>query len=205
MAKTFGFSMDGSNPFAIENIIFASPATMPEAGEAYSISARTQVVTVPHLLKCALYKVSDLSFVAETEEKEVPIQPTPTITEFVFSNRPQLESGVEYYICVWSNATSGTTFLLTKTETGTDSISDNLTYNGFPSNITADTTENDVSGDLFCTYTQTITGSKGTRAITTSYPNVEGITARTTKARSEGRFLTAEQSFIREKDKDGIY
>lgn len=98
---TFGDSTASGGQSDPNDRIVGSPGTPSSGGTGNYITI--DVVSgwsAGEKIKCALYKTSDLSLVAETEE--LTTGGTGTF-DFTFGSPPTIESGVEYAVLVWAD------------------------------------------------------------------------------------------------------
>lgn len=150
---TFGDEAEHTLGGALGHTIHGTKDTAPSAGIAQSITVKikgTQVATVN--IKCALYKVSDGSFVAETEERTVSITTSWAWETFVFSApKPSIEN-ITYYILAWAGAASGgdAQVAVTTTAGAYKRVYETETYDGWPDPTEA--TEYNGSTSIYCTY-----------------------------------------------------
>ncbi|MGQ9725831.1 MAG: hypothetical protein ACUVQL_01730 [Candidatus Bathycorpusculaceae bacterium] len=106
---TFGNTATGTSRRNTENYIVGSIFTLTENGEAQSITAYIGMTVSPKNMKCAIYRYSDLSLVAQTEEK-APAVATAWVT-FNFINKPILTANTEYLLVAWSYWGAGSAYL----------------------------------------------------------------------------------------------
>ena len=92
-----------------ENTIVGSVFTPTKDGEAQSITIYVRV-TSPKNMKCAIYLHSDLSLVAQTEEKLVPVS-TGWVTFNFNAPKPVLRANTEYLLVAWAQSGSGGAYL----------------------------------------------------------------------------------------------
>lgn len=146
---TFGYmTIGGTVSFKIEDRIQGSVFTLLENAEANSITVYLEITTDPHNAKCAIYKYSDLSFVGETEERDIPVG-TGWET-FNFTTPPTLVAQTEYILVAWGESTTGTFLMANDTGTTTQGQFQAIAYNGFPDPIVPTTTTRKFS--IYCTY-----------------------------------------------------
>lgn len=146
----FGYETEGSNKVSIEDCIRGSWFTCPEDGYAINISAFIRVPTYPGTTICAgIYKFSDDSLVAQTEEEEdVPQALTGAWVTFSFTwPLPNLEGGVDYWLVVWANEASELYY-----DGGTlNGTAQTLNYTGtFPDSLNGSL--NSFVHSIYCTY-----------------------------------------------------
>jgi len=103
---TLGNTNTGSDSYSIENTIVGSLFTATENGWADSIIAYIQITGSQKNVKCAIYSHSDLSLVAYTQERTIPISYYgPSWETFSFTNpKPNLTAGTQYVLVAWSSA-----------------------------------------------------------------------------------------------------
>ncbi|PMB75331.1 MAG: hypothetical protein C0193_00920 [Candidatus Bathyarchaeota archaeon] len=108
--ETFGNMVAGGNYRNTENTIVGSLFTPAKDGEAQSITAYIRVTSQSKNMKCAIYLHSDLSLVAQTEEKNVPTG-TAWVTFNFPTPKPILKANTEYLLVAWSSSGNGYAYL----------------------------------------------------------------------------------------------
>lgn len=99
-------------------------------------------------MRCGLYKASDLSFVAETEERTIEGHDWGWRT-FNFITPPNLEANTEYLLCFWA---AGIEYWTIYNSGSTDQTCRDIeAYDGFPSTFTKDNSW-DEKTSIYCTY-----------------------------------------------------
>lgn len=133
--STFGYTTVGDDQDQdVSDIIIGSVFTIPDGGIIDSISVMLDWEgTAGKKHKAAIYKHSDLSLVATTEEKTNP--DTGYHHEWVVFNfsepKPQLVSGTEYILVYWNETGWNMTLYRTSGETN-QAHSQSLSYDTFP-------------------------------------------------------------------------
>ncbi|MDI6691534.1 MAG: hypothetical protein QME50_06720 [Candidatus Bathyarchaeota archaeon] len=112
---TFGNTATGTARRNTENTIVGSIFTLTENGEAQSITAYIGMTVSSKKMKCAIYRYSDLSLIAQTEEK-APAVATTWVT-FNFINKPILTANTQYLLVAWSSSGGGYAYLYYTTGT----------------------------------------------------------------------------------------
>jgi hypothetical protein len=101
----FGNTNTGSDYYSIENTIVGSFFTATENGWADNITAYLQITGNPKNVKCAIYKQSDLSLVAYTQERLISSSYGPNWETFSFSDpKPSLTAGTQYILVAWASS-----------------------------------------------------------------------------------------------------
>ncbi len=146
--------------------IIGSVFTISENGTADSISAFIRYFAgfgfSSATIKCAIYLHSDLSFVAETEERVFNSEVgAGTWETFSFSGSPSLTASTDYILVCWGKASataapSVTLFATDNSET-TVSHDDLQAYNGFPDPLVPNHLND--TDSIYCTYTASATGT----------------------------------------------
>jgi len=109
--ETFGNVAAGTNSRNTENTIVGSIFTPTKDGEAQSITAYIRMTSSSKNMKCAIYLHSNLSLVAQTEEKAVPVNPATWVTFNFLTPKPILKANTEYLLVTWSYAGNGYAYL----------------------------------------------------------------------------------------------
>jgi len=101
---TFGYTSIGGSDADIQDTITGSVFTLSTAGYAYNITVALRKfsggTTFP--VKCAIYRHSDLSLVAVTEEKNLALTTSYAWYTFSFSS-PAYLSADDYVLVVWGS------------------------------------------------------------------------------------------------------
>lgn len=143
----------------VENDIWGGVFTMPEDGTADSITVKAKAGSATTPMQCAIYKESDLSYVDETEEKNITANYDGEIT-FNFSGSPNLSSGVDYILCLWVDSVGGSPDLFCDS-TGGDTRRDPAVYSA-PNPTWPDPLGSGASIGynlaIYCTYTPSAAG-----------------------------------------------
>ncbi|MDH7477540.1 MAG: hypothetical protein QHH17_04060 [Candidatus Bathyarchaeota archaeon] len=108
--ETFGNMVAGGNYRNTENTIVGSLFTPLKDGEAQSINACIRMTSQSKNMKCAIYLHSDLSLVAQTEEKNVQTG-TAWVTFNFPTPKPILKANTEYLLVAWSSSGNGYAYL----------------------------------------------------------------------------------------------
>jgi len=144
---TFGYTAKGSKDIIVANEIHGSFFEIPEDGTATSMTAWL-VVYGNGNVKCAIYKKSDNSLVASTEERSFTVSDYLSHEEtFNFSGSPSLAGNTEYYLVYWTDAYIGIAY---DDETG-KGVKDEQTYGAWPDPLVPVTEDKKFS--IYCTYT----------------------------------------------------
>lgn len=86
--------------------------------------------TADHKVKCAIYKHSDLSFIAETEEKTIVVG--SAWNTFNFAVPPSVLSGTEYVLVAWAEDVAGNASIPLLTDVANRSHTQALAYAAWP-------------------------------------------------------------------------
>jgi hypothetical protein len=127
-SETFGNTVAGASSRNTENTIVGSLFTPLKDGEAQSITAYIRMTTSSKNMKCAIYLHSNLSLVAQTEEKAVPVNPATWVTFNFLSPKPILKANTEYLLVAWSSSGNGYTYLYYTSGTANQGHYIGLTY-----------------------------------------------------------------------------
>jgi hypothetical protein len=100
----FGNTNTGTDYYPIEDQIVGSLFTATDNGWANTITAYLQITTSAKNVKCAIYKHSDLSLVAYTQERTISTSYSPNWQTFSFTDpKPSLTAGTQYILVAWSS------------------------------------------------------------------------------------------------------
>ncbi len=100
----FGYETKGTYSVVIADAIRGGRYTCPESGIGESITVYLATEGISGVkVRCALYKYSDKSLVAETEEKTSPSGGWNGWVTFNFSSPKPNLSNTDYYIVVWAD------------------------------------------------------------------------------------------------------
>jgi len=104
---SFGYTTVGASQAEtqIYNYITGSIFTCPQDGQANSITAHMYITDDPMYVKCAIYRASDLSFIAATEEKTIPRTSGSWQTFNFLGTPPTLSAGIQYLLVAWATRT----------------------------------------------------------------------------------------------------
>ena len=144
----FGYETAGSVYNYFNNVIRGSFFTCPENGTADSITVYTRAYSSDYYgnMKCAIYKLSDLSLVGVTEEIYIDFVAAQWKTFNFPSPKPSL-TATDYILVGWSS-----TFMFAYYDTETSKGRyQSLTYNSFPNPLNP--TIADFKHSIYCTYT----------------------------------------------------
>jgi len=137
----------------IENQIVGINLTMTEAGYVTDVKVWLEVTTASHNIKCALYKLSDYSFVAETEEKLVGTQ-AKTLTTFNFASPPYVGAD-DYVVVAWSDNPSGNAVVWRNAVGGWTRYLDGDAYGAWPDPLVP-ATAGSIAHGIYIDYSTTI-------------------------------------------------
>ena len=147
---TFGYATIGATvTYKIEDRIQGSVFKLLENGLAKSITVYLEVTTDPHHVKCPIYQYSDLSFVGETEERDIPVG--ADWQTFKFTTYPTLSANVKYILPAWGESTTGNLLMANDTGVTDQGTYQALAYNGFPDPLVP-TGTNTRKYSIYCTY-----------------------------------------------------
>jgi hypothetical protein len=151
-AASFGLNAARDIALQMSDQITGDTATAGSSGCADSVAVYlSQWYTSSVPVKCALYRVSDDAFMGGTEERdEVWSASTPRREAFAFESEVCIESGVQYYIVVWSDSTVK---IWGELQVGTAAKKDPETYGSWPNPI-ATTDISHVDLYVMCYYTE---------------------------------------------------
>jgi len=144
----FGYETQGGASVQFADYIMGTPYTCPEAGTATSVSVYISVGATPcGKFKCAIYKVSDDSLVAYTEELE-------GISSFSDFKTLDIVWGgtltaTDYYLMWWTDDATNIAFWYSTDIAG---AYDAETYDGFPATLNP-TVYGSHKFSIYCTYT----------------------------------------------------
>jgi len=109
--ETFGNLVPGTNSRNAENTIVGSLFTPSKDGEVQSITAYIRMTASSKNMKCAIYLHNNLSLVAQTEEKVVPVNPATWVTFNFLLPKPILKANTEYLLVAWASSGNGFAYL----------------------------------------------------------------------------------------------
>ncbi len=120
--------------------------TSPETGTADSIIFYTKSKITPLKIKCGMYSSDRTTFLGSTEERTIGT--TAAWETFVFASGPSLSASTDYFLVCWTEdgyeyEDSNTGILMTW---GTH------TYNGWPDDISGDTSWSNLATSIYATY-----------------------------------------------------
>ena len=155
-SEIFGNTNTGSDYYLTENTIVGSLFTATYSGWADSITAYLQVTSSTKNVKCAIYKVSDLSLVGYTQERAISPS-SPSWQTFSFTNpKPSLASGAQYILVAWSSSGNGDTYFYRQNGAPNQAYYDTIAYGSpWPNPLTVDA-YGARSYCIYCTYTKPI-------------------------------------------------
>ena len=148
----FGHNSKGAYSDYDANLIKGAYFTCPETCTADSISVYLLYYTGGVKVKCAIYRVSDLSLVGVTEEWTV----TAAFDDwhvFNFSSPPTL-ANEDYILVLWNN---GIVYSYYDYPFAVGRVQ-GLAYDGFPNPLVPSNNSNKVS--IYCTYTPLAAGQQ---------------------------------------------
>lgn len=153
---SFGYESIGTGGTkSIENTIVGSVFTITENGTVDSITVALKTTTsYVGLVKCAIYKHSDLSLVGETPEEEVELGGTAAWYRpfSFFGTKPSLIENTAYVLMAWGESNAGTAFMVYNVGSTDQGHYKTTTYDGFPNPLVSPThTTNKFS--IYCNYT----------------------------------------------------
>ena len=132
---------------AISNRISGSKFTANLTGKAISITVYISVATGTQKAKCAIYKASDMSFVAETAER-TDLTGTSWQT-FTFVSPPDIIQGTDYWLLCWSDSTS--VFMKHDSYIPNQGLYKTVTYDGWPTPTLSGHTLDNRRYSIYCT------------------------------------------------------
>lgn len=187
---TFGNTSNLSGSATIESTIRGQIFTMPEDGVATSITAYLTTTTAAKRARCMIYKASDTSLVAVTEQRIIAIG-TDVAETFNFNYTVNLTSGVDYILCAWSEAAGGVLTLSVDLFAGTgDSRVDTEGLTSYPPDPMIPTGHNASENSIYCTYTPGSQLTFGRTDIGTASTSIIGSLASGGGAINGGIFTT---------------
>ena len=150
---TFGFETIGGTLSSPSQDICGGKFNLNEDGNATSISVYIDG-SFAGLLKCAIYN-ADLSFVAGTEERDIPL--VAGWYDFDFASAESLVAG-DYILVAWGPLTSYAGYMTRDTNISVDRWYEEVAYGSWPANLNA----SDRTGrfSIYCTYTAVGWGAK---------------------------------------------
>jgi hypothetical protein len=108
--EIFGNNAEGTSNRNTENFIVGSVFTPTKDGEAQSITIYVRVTSNSKNMKCAIYLHSNLSLVAQTEERLVSVG-TSWVTFNFNAPKPVLRANTEYLLVAWAQSGNGYAYL----------------------------------------------------------------------------------------------
>jgi len=157
MADTFGYNTTTTGYDQLHDKIRGSVGTPTESGEADSITINVHFTdpSGTNRIKCAIYKLSDLSLIGETAEREVTRDDSQGWETFVFSEpKPSLVADTEYLIVGWANNDESDVWLHRAATSGGATRYKTDAYDGtaFPNPLVSPSS-NEYKMSIYCTYT----------------------------------------------------
>ena len=148
----FGREIDGNSEYNMRGKVMGSYFTCPADCNADKLTVRVAYSYPVVKTKCAIYLKSDLSFVGETEEIELPEYFTG-LQDYNFSApKPSLSAGVDYVLVIWSDGAADTFGPRYQSVGFTDhSCYETHAYNGWPANLANLSVDREYC--IYCTYT----------------------------------------------------
>ena len=151
-ADGFGYDGEGALSTTIEDAIFANISSPTNSGTLDSIKAWLEVTTQAHLVKLAVYKWSDTSFVDSTEIIDVPTGEGWVYFDFV--NNASITADTEYALSVVSEATAGDCKIDLYSSGGSAAAQNPFTYGVWPTPKWTGVNWTDVyKFSIYCFYT----------------------------------------------------
>ena len=149
-----GTGLGGSNSgIGGENFLIGGNGTTLNNGTVNNISALIHTTNGIFKSKCALYKASDSSLIAYTEEKTFNHNGVISWETYNVIWGGTIVAGTKYYIVVWANSSPVANFNLRGwNSAGDERYKDNEVYNGFPNPAGFATLTNVLPG-IYCNYT----------------------------------------------------
>lgn len=153
----FGNTNTGTDYYPIVNVVVGSIFTATDNGWADSITAYLQITSYAKNVKCAIYKHSDLSLVAYTQERSISTSSSPNWQTFSFTApKPNLTAGTQYILVAWSSSGSGGDAMFFRQDGTTDQAHyDNRAYGAWPNPFTVDS-HGARSYCIYCNYAKPI-------------------------------------------------
>jgi hypothetical protein len=151
-AENFGNTSPGGSRSDIRNVIAGSLFTPLKDGEAQSITAYIRIMAVSKRMKCAIYLHSNLSLVAQTEEKTVSAGTYGWVTFNFSAPKPVLKADTEYLLVAWSETGNGNAYLYYVSGTANQGHYVSSTYGiDFP-NPMPEPTHESRAYSIYCTF-----------------------------------------------------
>jgi hypothetical protein len=153
---TFGNTNTGTAYYSIENNIVGSFFSATEDGWADSMTVYLQITSYTKNVKCAIYKLGDLSLVAYTQERAIGQSSSPSWQTFSFTDsKPSLTSGTQYLLVAWSSFGYGGDAYLYRQDGSVNQAYYDLShfYGSWPNPFTVDS-YGDRSYCIYCSYTK---------------------------------------------------
>jgi hypothetical protein len=150
MLTWFGSQTVGGSYYSIEDYLGGGLFNCPSYGKTVSVTALLSNVTAAKNMKCALYD-SDSNYLGQTEERSIPTE-TNTWETFIFPSSLLLEPSHDYYIIIWSQATTGTAMLMAMDSAGTDNVYRQFNSYGVPPMFPDPASFSVVSNKTACIY-----------------------------------------------------
>lgn len=148
----FGNETLGAGAETVTNVIVGSCFTCPATCIAESIYAYLYSESMAIRVKCAIYRYVDLTLKGVTEEK-TGVTSEGGWVEFPFSGvKPQLVSGTEYILVVWSSTDEYGNSAQINYVDGDNGLYKALDYDSFPS-VLSPTLRNDRVHAVYCSFT----------------------------------------------------
>ena len=134
--------------------ISGSVFTCTEFGTATSITvALKRTVAGSDNVKCAIYKHSDLSLLAQTEERNLALTTSYVWYTFTFATPPSLIGGTDYILVVWGDYTAQNITCPYDNGDANQGHKQTLAYGAFPNPLVP--SHQNTKASIYCTYTMT--------------------------------------------------
>jgi len=151
ITENFGNTANGTSYRNTENFIVGSVFTPTKDGEAQSITIYVRVTASPKHMTCAIYLHSNLSLLAQTEERLVPVT-TGRVTFNFATPKPVLRANTEYLLVAWAQSSNGYAYLYYTSGQQNQGYYVSISYTGsFPSSLPNPSHENRAYC-IYCTF-----------------------------------------------------
>jgi hypothetical protein len=151
--EIFGNNAAGTSNRNTEDYIVGSVFIPTKDGEAQSITIYVRITSTSKKMKCAIYLHSDLSLVAQTEEKLVSVSTNPVWVTFNFNApKPVLRSNTEYLLVACAQSGNGGAYLYYTSGQQNQGYSVSSTYTGSFPNPMPNPTQENRAYCIYCTF-----------------------------------------------------
>jgi hypothetical protein len=153
---SFGYLASGGYLEDLENTIRGVIATINETGTADSVTVRLTDYGSGWVgnVSCAIYKRSDLSLVASTQERELTLTSTKTWYTFnITGTKPTLIANTQYVIVAWAQSVAGYCYIAVEPSGTNLEAWQTLTYTGSFPNPLVPNQYFPYQPSIYCTYT----------------------------------------------------